>query len=166
VRSRCEAARGALHEAGEEDEEKREVSLCYQATSEARTGEELKVTDYRRQKQLDYNRQYNITPRSVTRAIEESLAINYKARELEANIIREAGGDYDVVEVLRELEEEMQEAAGKLEFEKAALLRDQIMELKKTTGGGKDAAAESSKPMRATYSRPKRTRKASSNSKR
>jgi len=41
----------------------------------------------------------------------------------------------------------MQEAASKLEFEKAALLRDQIMELKKTTGGEKDAAA-SSKPMR------------------
>ena len=42
----------------------------------------LQVTDYRRQKQLDYNRQYNITPRSVSRAIEESLAINYKAREI------------------------------------------------------------------------------------
>jgi excinuclease ABC subunit B len=119
----------------------------------------LQVTDYRRQKQLDYNRQYNITPRSVSRAIEESLAINYKARELEASIIRESGGDYDVVEVLRELEEEMQEAASKLEFEKAALLRDQIMELKKTTGGGKDSIDKDAKPMRSTYSRLKRVRK-------
>ena len=42
-----------------------------------------------------------------------------------------------VVEVLRELEEEMQEAASKLEFEKAALLRDQIMELKKGAASDK-----------------------------
>jgi excinuclease ABC subunit B len=125
----------------------------------------LQVTDYRRQKQLDYNRQYHITPRSVSRAIEESLAINYKAREMEASIIRESGGDYDVVEVLRELEEEMQEAASKLEFEKAALLRDQIMELKKGAASDKEASAMNSKPMRATYSRPKRTRKVSGNTK-
>jgi excinuclease ABC subunit B len=125
----------------------------------------LQVTEYRRQKQLDYNRQYNITPRSVSRAIEESLAINYKARELEASIIRESGADYDVVEVLRELEEEMQEAAAKLEFEKAALLRDQIMELKKGAGSDREVSAMNSKPMRATYSHPRRTRKASSGSK-
>jgi len=36
--------------------------------------------------------------------------------------------------VIRELEEEMQEAAQKLEFERAALIRDQINELKKETG--------------------------------
>ena len=59
----------------------------------------------------------------------------------------------------------MQEAASKLEFAKAALLRDQIMELKKTTGEDKEATAMSSKLMSATYSRPKRTRKVSSNSK-
>jgi excinuclease ABC subunit B len=126
----------------------------------------LQVTDYRRQKQLEYNRQYNITPRSVSRAIEESLAINYKAREMEANIIREAGGDFDVVEVLRELEEEMQEAASKLEFEKAALLRDQIVELKKTMGGEKPSSATDPTPSRISYSRSKRMRKAAGGAKR
>ena len=78
----------------------------------------------------------------------------------------EAGGDYDVVEVLRELEEEMQEAASKLELEKAALLRDQIMELKKGAASDTEASAMNSKPVRATYSRPKRTRKASGNTNR
>ncbi len=82
---------------------------------------------------------------------------------MEASIICESGGDYDVVEVLRELEEELQEAASKLEFEKAALLRDQIMELKKTTSGDKEVSGTNPKPMRAAYSRPKRTRKASGN---
>jgi excinuclease ABC subunit B len=71
-----------------------------------------------------------------------------------------------VVEVLRELEEEMQEAAAKLEFEKAALLRDQIMELKKGAASDKEVSAMNAKPMRATYVRPKRTRKVSGNSNR
>lgn len=52
-------------------------------------------------------------------------------------IINDAGGNFDVVETLRELEEEMVKAAENLEFEKAALLRDQIRELKRTTDGGK-----------------------------
>jgi len=39
-----------------------------------------------------------------------------------------------VTELLRELEEEMQEASANLEFERAALLRDQIMEVKSGTG--------------------------------
>ena len=48
----------------------------------------------------------------------------------------------DAREVLRELEQEMWEASEKLEYERAALLRDQIEEWKKTHGleGGKPAA--------------------------
>ena len=40
------------------------------------------------------------------------------------------GDEADVAAVIAELEEEMQEAAGKLEFERAAVLRDQINSLK------------------------------------
>jgi excinuclease ABC subunit B len=42
--------------------------------------------------------------------------------------------DFDVTETVRELEEEMLAAANNLEFEKAALLRDQIRELKRQFG--------------------------------
>lgn len=59
----------------------------------------------------------------------------------------------------------MQEAASKLEFEKAALLRDQIMELKKGAAIDNAGPTMTAKPVRATYSRPKRTRNASSSSK-
>jgi excinuclease ABC subunit B len=45
-----------------------------------------------------------------------------------------AGGDFDVTETIRQLEEEMLQAANNLEFEKAALVRDQINELKRGTG--------------------------------
>ena len=44
--------------------------------------------------------------------------------------------DIDLNETIRELEEEMLAAANNLEFEKAALLRDQIRELKRASDGG------------------------------
>ena len=49
-------------------------------------------------------------------------------------IVAEAGEDFDISEVIREMQGEMQEAAARLEYEKAALLRDQIEELKKHEG--------------------------------
>ena len=57
-----------------------------------------------------------------------------KGKDVEESVIREAGGNFSVSEVLRELEAEMAAAAASLEYEKAALLRDQIMELKNGTG--------------------------------
>ena len=54
-------------------------------------------------------------------------------KEVERSLVDE-GDDLDALEVIRELEEEMQEAAQKLEFERAALIRDQLNELKKEAG--------------------------------
>jgi len=54
----------------------------------------------------------------------------------------------DVVETIRELEKEMLEAAEKLEFEKAALLRDQVNELKNLTG---KTSEELAKPSAVSY---------------
>ena len=92
----------------------------------------LATTEYRRSKQLEYNQLHGITPRSTTRPIEESLSFEKVAKDAESAALRESGEDYNVVETLRELEAEMLEAADKLEFEKAALLRDQIQKLKAT----------------------------------
>jgi excinuclease ABC subunit B len=66
--------------------------------------------------------------------VQESLHTLLRGRQLEESVIREGGGDFNVTEVLRELEDEMQIAAANLEYERAALLRDQIMELKNGTG--------------------------------
>ena len=94
----------------------------------------LAVTEYRRQKQVAYNAEHHITPRSVSRAVEESLAVYRAADKRVAAVINDAGGNFDVTETIRELEREMVEAANRLEFEKAALLRDQIRELKHQFG--------------------------------
>jgi excinuclease ABC subunit B len=66
----------------------------------------------------------------VKRAVQESLHTLLRARDVEESIIKEGGGDFNISEVIRELEQEMQIAATNLEYERAALLRDQIMELK------------------------------------
>ena len=94
----------------------------------------LAITEYRRAKQIEYNERHGITPRSVQRAVQESLHTILRAREIEASVVREGGGDFSLTETLRELEQEMMTASGNLEYEKAALLRDQIMELKTGTG--------------------------------
>ena len=94
----------------------------------------MSISEYRRAKQMDYNEKHGITPQTVRRAVQESLHTILRGREIAASVIREAGGDFNVTELLRELEEEMQEASANLEFERAALLRDQIMEVKSGVG--------------------------------
>jgi excinuclease ABC subunit B len=111
----------------------------------------LATSEYRRRKQLEYNQAHQITPRSVSRPVEDSLS-SREGRERAAAIINDAGGNFDLTETLRELQEEMVAAAGKLEFEKAALLRDQIGELKRSLGDD----GQNGKPVPRVYGRPRR----------
>jgi excinuclease ABC subunit B len=94
----------------------------------------MSISEYRRAKQMEYNETHGITPQTVRRAVQESLHTILRGREVESSVIREAGGDFNLSELLRELEQEMQEASANLEFERAALLRDQIMEVKSGSG--------------------------------
>ena len=97
----------------------------------------LAVTEYRRKRQVIYNTEHQITPRSVSRAVEESLATYESKREEAAGILKDAKLDVDLTETISELESEMLKAAEELQFEKAALLRDQIKELKRMIDGAK-----------------------------
>jgi excinuclease ABC subunit B len=101
----------------------------------------LAVSDYRRQRQLAYNKEHNITPRSVVRAVEDSLAVYQSTRQKAEMLLNETSGNFDVTETLRGLQEEMLEASNNLQFEKAALLRDQIRELKTNFGEGGEKTA-------------------------
>jgi excinuclease ABC subunit B len=94
----------------------------------------ISISEYRRAKQMEYNQAHGITPQTVRRAVQESLHTILRGREIAASVIQEAGGDFNLTELLRELEDEMQHASANLEFERAALLRDQIMEVKSGTG--------------------------------
>ena len=115
------------------------------------------ISNYRRQVQLDHNAKHGITPQTIRRAVQESLHSLGKAREIEESVLREGGGgDFVVTDVIRELEGEMAEAAAKLEFERAALLRDQIRELKKQAGLNPDDGGVLPKPKKVIYEKPKR----------
>jgi len=83
----------------------------------------------RREVQAAYNQQHHITPRSIRKSIQDSLATIEEAREVEESVVRETGADYNATELIAELEKEMVEASAALEFERAAVLRDQIHEL-------------------------------------
>jgi excinuclease ABC subunit B len=113
----------------------------------------LAVSEYRRKKQIAYNEEHNITPRSVSRAVEESLATYQSNRDAAHSVLREGGVDIDISETIKELEGEMLTAANNLEFEKAALMRDQIRELKRSLDGG--ASEPAAKSGLVSYGREK-----------
>jgi len=87
----------------------------------------MEAVTKRRAKQMAYNQEHGITPRSVKRGVQASLHVYDGTKQDETAV---AEGGEDVAAVIAELEEEMQEAANKLEFERAALVRDQINSLK------------------------------------
>ncbi len=89
----------------------------------------MEIVNYRREKQVAYNTEHGITPRSVKRSAQASLHVYDGSGEKEEEVAVAESAD-DVAAVIAELEDEMQEAAGRLEFERAALLRDQINALK------------------------------------
>jgi excinuclease ABC subunit B len=138
------AGRAARHENG------RVIFYADQLTNSIRRT--LEITRYRREKQLAYNREHGITPRSVKRSAQASLHV-YDGTERGEQPLAVAEGDAaDVAAVIAELEEEMQEAATKLEFERAALIRDQINALK--SGDFRKSASKTTKS--ATYKPAKR----------
>ncbi|MAS93400.1 MAG: excinuclease ABC subunit B [Verrucomicrobiales bacterium] len=94
----------------------------------------IDITEYRRRVQQEYNEKHGITPTSTKRGDQETLRLYMKGKAVEDSLVAESGEDVDTLSVIRELEEEMQEAATKLEFERAALIRDQINKLKKDAG--------------------------------
>jgi excinuclease ABC subunit B len=71
--------------------------------------------------------------------------------------LKDAKLDVDLTETISELETEMLQAAEDLQFEKAALLRDQIKELKRMIDGG--PPVEKSKPVNYRKSGGRRSRK-------
>ena len=91
----------------------------------------LKITHERREKQKAYNTRHNIIPRSVKRADQTSLHIYTTSKAPNPISVAEAGADADIAAVINEFETEMLDAANKLQFERAAVLRDQIDTLKK-----------------------------------
>ncbi len=131
------SGRAARHEKG------RVIFYADQITESIRRT--VEITNYRREKQVAYNREHGITPTSVKRGAQASLHV-YDGSGTRADEAAVAENVDDVAAVIAELEEEMQAAAGRLEFERAAVLRDQINALKSG-----DFRKPASQPKPASY---------------
>ena len=90
----------------------------------------LDETDRRRAKQTAYNIKMGITPETIKKEIRRGIEMQLRARKTAREAAGSAEEAFDIAELLREIEAEMLEAAQKLEFEKAARLRDQARKLK------------------------------------
>lgn len=94
----------------------------------------IEETNRRRTVQEGYNQEHGITPLSITKAIKD---ISDRVKELQPEADTTAELDLTKIkpsqlhELVKDLEKEMKRAATELDFEKAALLRDQIIELKR-----------------------------------
>ena len=90
----------------------------------------IRETNRRRKLQEDYNSEHGITPETIRKAIRTGLESEFMARRIAQEALTQDEREYDREELIGILEKEMIEAAEKLEFERAAELRDKINELK------------------------------------
>ena len=91
--------------------------------------EMIRITERRRKIQRAFNEKHGIVPRSVKRTLSEDSAVRAVVGDPDAAIAASALPT-DAAAAIERLKAEMLDAAGKLEFERAALLRDRIEKLR------------------------------------
>ncbi len=91
----------------------------------------IQETQRRRQVQEVYNREHSITPQGIKKAIKDITERVKAVAETRARYVITPETKEDMARLIKELEAEMKTAARNLEFEKAAILRDRIIELRK-----------------------------------
>ena len=88
----------------------------------------------RRDKQIEHNQKHKITPRTIQKAVLELEEFQYDAKKRGLSLLRDAATSKltpkNAPQILRELENQMREAADRLDFELAAMLRDQMLEIR------------------------------------
>jgi len=92
----------------------------------------INETDRRREVQLAYNKKHGITPKTIEKAIKDILPDVREVLKLESKPLPKSRKAME--ELVREKEKDMREAANNLDFELAALLRDEIKVLAKKSG--------------------------------
>ncbi|MCH9022555.1 MAG: UvrB/UvrC motif-containing protein, partial [Planctomycetes bacterium] len=97
----------------------------------------IQETDRRRKTQQDYNKKHNITPETIRKAIRVGLEREFQASRKAKEALALSEQEYDKEELIAILEKEMVQVADKLEFEKAARIRDEIAELREAPILGK-----------------------------
>ncbi|MDQ3606820.1 MAG: excinuclease ABC subunit UvrB [Gemmatimonadota bacterium] len=111
----------------------------------------MEETDRRRVLQRAYNEEHGIIPQTIIKSVEDTLRSTRVAdartprepkesalqRVAETRAKYSAASERDPEQLLREIEQEMRDAAAQLDFERAAVLRDQLLELRAQLEGAK-----------------------------
>jgi excinuclease ABC subunit B len=113
-------------------------AILYADTRTGSMNQAISETNRRRDKQLAYNKENNITPESIVKSVDMELAriveADYVTIPVDEVALDTAAAnvknEQQLAELLKQLEGQMREAAKKFEFEKAAQLRDRIRGLK------------------------------------
>ncbi len=112
-----------------------------QMTDSMRTA--IGETDRRRQIQIDYNESHGISPVGIHKAVKDITDHVRKVAEEKASYTVDGNLPRDeILRIVIELEKQMKSAAKNLEFEKAAQLRDQVIELRKILVSDQDSLKE------------------------
>jgi excinuclease ABC subunit B len=103
----------------------------------------IEETNRRRQKQIDYNEEHGIVPATIVKEVYDLTdRVRAVAEERTEYRVGQALPKHELTRLIKELEKQMKQAAEALEFEKAALLRDQIFELRQTLADSEEDLPE------------------------
>ena len=99
-------------------------------------------TDRRRAIQVAFNERHGITPQSIVKAVHQ-LETHRDELSVRAASFQESAGlpPDELLRLAKDVEKEMKRAAGDLEFERAAELRDRLTELRRLLEDGPDGGA-------------------------
>lgn len=106
-------------------------------------------TNRRREIQMAYNEAHGITPKTIEKAVRDLISISKK---VEADDVKwkkdpESMSKKEIKELIQQTESAMRKAAAELDFERAAMLRDELFELK-TQGDGSAVSPDQGAPLK------------------
>ena len=106
--------------------------IMYADTMTRSMKEAIEETQRRRQIQVEYNREHGITPQSIRKAVRDITERVEAVAETRTPYVATPATRQEIARLIKDLESQMKAAARSLEFEKAALLRDRIIELRRS----------------------------------
>jgi len=106
----------------------------------------LGETKRRRERQVAYNLEHGIEPKSIRKDVRDILALVGEATTAAAGLRGEKLPREVALAMSNDIERKMREAAANLEFEKAAALRDELIELRKQVGGNESVLFQGKAP--------------------